>query len=238
MNLRTGPDRAGQDRWLMSYADLVTLLLACFSTAYVASQTPAHADGQRSIAEPATVSETVPAVGAEPIESPSPGSTTIYDVVMSTLAELDPTLDLSLSEDERGVVVTLPASAAFSSGSADLTVEAETFLRQFGAALSGADARLRIEGHTDDVQIESARFRSNWELSTARASAVVEFLIAETPLAPEWLSAAGYGEFHPRVDNDSDAQRARNRRVDVVVMSAAPTGAVAAATPSPKVRHQ
>jgi chemotaxis protein MotB len=90
-------------------------------------------------------------------------------------------------------------------------------LKALAAQLHDTPASLRIEGHTDDMPITGGRFTSNWELSTARASAVVIFLIDEAGFAPERLSAAGYGEYHPRVPNDSPDQRALNRRVDVVV---------------------
>ena len=74
-----------------------------------------------------------------------------------------------------------------------------------------------IEGHTDDVPIHTVRFASNWELSTARATAVVQWLIERGGVEALRLSAAGYGEFHPRVPNESAQARARNRRVDVVI---------------------
>ena len=78
--------------------------------------------------------------------------------------------------------------------------------------------RIRIEGHTDDVPIRTPKYASNWELSTARASAVVAFLITEAKIDPRRLSAAGYGEFHPLNPNDTGPRRARNRRVDVVIL--------------------
>jgi chemotaxis protein MotB len=77
---------------------------------------------------------------------------------------------------------------------------------------------MRIEGHTDNVPIRTAKFRSNWELSTARASTVIAFLIETLAYDPTQLSAAGYGEFHPRAPNDSAENRARNRRVDIVIL--------------------
>ena len=77
---------------------------------------------------------------------------------------------------------------------------------------------LRVEGHTDDVPIQTGRYASNWELSTARATTVVTYLLQDAGLAPERLSAAGYGEFHPRAPNTSPENRARNRRVDVVIL--------------------
>ena len=79
---------------------------------------------------------------------------------------------------------------------------------------------LRIEGHTDNVPISTREFRSNWEPSTARAATVIRFLIERVQFDPRRLSAAGYGEFHPRVANDSSEDRARNRRVDIVILEA------------------
>ena len=81
---------------------------------------------------------------------------------------------------------------------------------------------IRIEGHTDDVPIRTAKFASNWELSTARASAVVAYLAGSGGLAPERLSAAGYGEYHPRVPNDNAENRAKNRRIDIVILEGNP----------------
>ena len=79
---------------------------------------------------------------------------------------------------------------------------------------------MRIEGHTDDTPIRNSRFRSNWELSTARATQVIAYLQNDLGLAATRLSAAGYGEFHPRVPNDSPPARAQNRRVDLVILNA------------------
>ena len=124
---------------------------------------------------------------------------------------------MDLVEDRRGLVISLPESATFASGSATLTREAETFLTRLAEVLRPTTAEMRIEGHTDDVPVAGGRFGSNWELSTARASAVVLYLLANATLAPERLSAAGYGEFHPRAPNATPEQRALNRRVDVVV---------------------
>ncbi len=78
-----------------------------------------------------------------------------------------------------------------------------------------------MEGHSDDVPISTSQFASNWELSTARATRVVEFLVDECGLDPARLAAAGYAEYRPRLPNASAAARARNRRVDIVVLDAA-----------------
>ncbi len=78
---------------------------------------------------------------------------------------------------------------------------------------------MRVEGHTDDVPIHTPRFASNWELSTARATSIVAYFVQNVGIAPARLSAAGYAEFHPRGSNDSAASRARNRRVDIVILN-------------------
>lgn len=219
MSYRPPSGRAGQDRWLISYADLVTLLLACFATAYAASvarsaeasSAPAAAAPVQTIPVPEA-----PAPPREPVaKTPRPS---LRERLAPALADGLDEFDIEIVEDARGLVISLPDSATFSSGRADLTTAAQALLRRMADALRTTDARIRIEGHTDDAAILGGRYRSNWELSTARASAVVVFLITETGFAPGQLSAAGYGEFHPRAANDRPEGRALNRRVDIVVI--------------------
>jgi len=104
-------------------------------------------------------------------------------------------------------------------GSADLSPAARGVLREVADAMQDVDNPVRIEGHTDDVPIHTARFQSNWELSTARATTVIAFFVQERGLSPTRFSAAGYGEFKPRVTNDSQDARAQNRRVDIVILN-------------------
>jgi chemotaxis protein MotB len=122
--------------------------------------------------------------------------------------------------DHRGLVITVRESGSFPVGSADLGDHARALFREIGRSLADLPNSVRLEGHTDDVPIHNGRFSSNWELSTARATAVVAFFVERVGIAPDRLSAAGYGEFHPRVANDSADHRARNRRVDIVVLNA------------------
>jgi chemotaxis protein MotB len=110
----------------------------------------------------------------------------------------------------------LPESATFPMASAEATPAAQGLIDRVAATLGPLDVTVRIEGHTDDTPIRTARYTSNWELSTARASAVVARFIDQR-MDPRRLSAAGYGEFHPRASNGTAAGRASNRRVDVVV---------------------
>jgi chemotaxis protein MotB len=116
-------------------------------------------------------------------------------------------------------VISVREAASFAVGKADLDPEAERLFHEIGVTLAEVPNAVRVEGHTDDVPISTTRFRSNWELSTARATSVVAYFVEHVGLAPDRLSAAGYGEFHPQVSNDSDHARAKNRRVDVVVLN-------------------
>ena len=122
----------------------------------------------------------------------------------------------------------MPENASFSTGSAEATSEARRLIEPVGETLRDVPNGIRIEGHTDDVPIRTAKYDSNWELSTARASAVVALLVERVGLEASRLSAAGYGQYHPLNPNDNDAHRARNRRVDLVILdmpaAAAPSG--------------
>jgi chemotaxis protein MotB len=125
---------------------------------------------------------------------------------------------LEVIRDARGLVVSLPESATFPPASTDVTEGARELIARVAGIVQASGHPMRIEGHTDDVPIRTARFRSNWELSTARAATVIAFLIETLEYDPTQLSAAGYGEFHPRAENDSPENRARNRRVDIVIL--------------------
>jgi outer membrane protein OmpA-like peptidoglycan-associated protein len=106
----------------------------------------------------------------------------------------------------------------FESGSAEMKSTSQAAFDQIAAMLRQRDYRLRIEGHTDDVPIHTARFSSNWELSTSRATEIVRLLIVRDGFAPDRLSAAGYAEYHPIASNDTAEGREMNRRVDIVIL--------------------
>jgi len=124
---------------------------------------------------------------------------------------------IELIRDTRGLVVSMPDDAAFPVGSASANGETRRLIERVGDTLRTVPNAIRIEGHTDDVPIKTTRYESNWELSTARASAVVALLIG-VGIDADRLSAAGYGQYHPLNPNDTPAHRARNRRVDLVIL--------------------
>jgi len=212
----------------VSYADLVTLLFAFFTTLYAASvvdATSAFADGG---AKPASTGAAPGSAAGSAVEADTSGIggvTAGDDALLARLsARLEDDLRLERADivrDGRGLVVSLPETATFNVGSADVTSEARPLIARVVNELNDRPYALRIEGHTDDVPIRTERYPSNWELSTARAGAVVAYLINDLGFPADRLSAAGYGEFHPRAANDSTANRARNRRIDIVVLEVA-----------------
>jgi chemotaxis protein MotB len=226
--------RAGRDRWLVSYADLVTLLLALFTTLYAASTLDARkldpiaasfrdaVDARPVVAAPAS-SEAAKPVIVPPVEIVA-RLKAFEDLKVRLAHELEDAVRqqrLEIAIDGRGLVLSLPEEATFPVGTADVTPAARELITRLADKVAPLPNLIRVEGHTDDVPIRTPRFASNWELSTARASAVVALLIGSVGIDPARLSAAGYGEFHPRVPNSSADNRARNRRIDLVVMEAA-----------------
>jgi chemotaxis protein MotB len=218
----------GHDRWLLSYADFVTLLFALFVTMYAVSTVdtsklaPAASsistafDGEKREAVATPVTELGIIVPPAP-----PRLDRVRDELARALADAISSGRLELIEDARGLVVSLPERATFAPASTEMTAAALELVARVAAAVKPFDRPLRIEGHTDNVPISTREFRSNWELSTARASTVIRFLIERVEFDPRRLSAAGYGEFHPRVANDTPENRARNRRIDIVILEAA-----------------
>lgn len=217
----------GQDRWLLSYADFVTLLFALFVTMYAVSTVDADKlapaassmrsafDGEKRQTGPVPL----PDLGAIVAQAPRPTDRVRVELAR-VLADAIAAGRLELIEDARGLVVSLPERATFAPASTEMTPNALELIARVAAAVQPFDRPLRIEGHTDNVPIHTREFHSNWELSTARAATVIRFLIERVAFDPRRLSAAGYGEFHPRVTNDSPENRARNRRVDIVILEA------------------
>ena len=232
--------RSGHDRWLVSYADLVTLLLALFTTLYAASTLDARKAEPiaRSFREAvdARPGAVPPDTSGADLHGPRTAKPAIVppvalvarleafeDLKVRLAHELEDAVQqqrLEIAIDGRGLVLSLPEEATFPVGTADVTPAARELITRLADKVASLPNLIRVEGHTDDVPIRTPRFASNWELSTARASAVVALLIGGVGIDPARLSAAGYGEFHPRVPNSSAENRARNRRIDLVVMEA------------------
>ena len=125
---------------------------------------------------------------------------------------------VELSLEDRGLVMRFKDVVLFDIGSDALKEAPKEMLKKLSVILEKVPLPIRIEGHTDNVPINNARFPSNWELSVARAVKVVRFLIEEGSLDSERLSALGYGEYRPIESNATPEGRNRNRRVDIIVL--------------------
>jgi chemotaxis protein MotB len=123
--------------------------------------------------------------------------------------------------EPRGMIISLGENGVFDSGSDQIKPEGKVLLDTIATSLANIGNLIRIEGHTDNVPIRNSRFPSNWELSAARATGVLTYLIAKFGLSPEALAVAGYGEYRPAATNDTEEGKARNRRVDIVVLNPA-----------------
>lgn len=121
---------------------------------------------------------------------------------------------VEVSRTERGLSIRIESRALFDLGRAEVREEAKPVLDEVAGALASLPHPVRIEGHTDDVPLTSGRFPSNWELSAARAAAVLRHLEGRG-VDPRRLSAVGYGEWRPVVENDTEAHRQQNRRVEI-----------------------
>lgn len=232
-------DHPNHERWLVSYADFITLMFAFFTTLYAISTVDAKklnamVESTQEAFEPkgAAAGGRI-LVGKQPTPKLSMGAgpggevglADLQKQITERLAGEIAEKRVEIERDRRGLVISIREAGSFSVGSADLTGDAQSLLRELGSVLAGISNQVRVEGHTDDVPIHTARFGSNWELSTTRATNVIAFLLDHASVLPEHVSAAGYAEHHPRVANSSTANRTRNRRVDLIILNPSTEGA-------------
>lgn len=152
------------------------------------------------------------------IEAETTRRNEIYAQFVNRLKTMIDGGQLTVSIEQGRIVINLPNNVLFKSGSANLNPESTEAITPIAAAMSQfSDRRFQIEGHTDNNPINTARFPSNWELSTARALAVVH-LLTNLGVTPENISAAGFGEFHPRAANENDEGRELNRRIEIIML--------------------
>jgi chemotaxis protein MotB len=144
-------------------------------------------------------------------------ATVLRDVALK-LKPLTDTAEVRVELRDGQVMVGLPSDGLFDAGRAELGAGGKSALRKVAKALrSLGDRQFQVAGHTDSVPLHNARFASNWELSAARAMAVLQFFVEEG-IAPQMLSAAGYGQFSPVAPNEAAVDRAKNRRIEIKVV--------------------
>lgn len=214
------------ERWLLTYADLITLLLAFFIVMYSMSQVDNKKFGKVSEALN-TILRGGTSVLRQQIEQDKTGHgllrlgnlRLVQQKVEERFRQLGRQEELQTEVTERGLVIHILESTLFDVGSAELKMRAMEVLDLVAEQVKDRPNHIRVEGHTDDRPIQTAIFPSNWELSSARATSVVRYLSDNHGIAPDRISALGYGEFRPVKPNNSVENRAKNRRVDVVVLT-------------------
>lgn len=226
------PHAENHERWIVSYADMLTLLFALFVVLYATSDAnPQKLQAVKySIDQAFSVGVLQGSNGASPVFETGGGLTPSIDEIKAKKFEgLAKTLGsfsklnglenkITVRNDVDSITISLADNLLFNSGSADLKPGAQDVLTQVAGALVGLPNDLRIEGHTDNVPVNGSDFATNWELSGARASRVLRFLEAAGPLDHTRISFAGYAETRPVADNGTAEGRALNRRADIVIV--------------------
>jgi chemotaxis protein MotB len=246
MSRRVHKSHVSHERWLVSYADFITLMFAFFVVLYAS----ANANQKKQAQVAASIDAAFRALGifsgsvrkpsrengpagtdkpvmpmnivmGEDVLTPAP----VRDDLNRIRRELTQTLSnqvaghtVSIQMGHDGLVISLREAGFFASASAAPKPDTLLVLRQIAASLASTPYDLRIEGHTDNIPIHTSEFDSNWELSTARAMSIARIFLDHRLIPPDHISTAGYAEFHPVASNDTSEGRAENRRVDLVVM--------------------
>ena len=223
-------DAKGGAGWLTTFNDLVTLLMVFFVLLFTMSSIDTKALKQFQVSlmkglgvlnkgegSPIGIIESFSNKGMEKGsirgQMTMEGSESIADY----MKDLESLKGVDVRFREKDLIISLDGSALFKSGMDKIDPEAFPVLKKLFKIINVASCPVRVEGHTDNVPIFTEKFESNWELSTGRAVNVVKHFIDEGNVAPQRLSAVGYGESKPLVPNDTPAHRARNRRVEIVL---------------------
>ena len=242
-----GHDGGGRERWLVTYADMLTLLLALFIILYSISkadvqrfkkfqegmQQAFHVDVLQGRDAPALESSgAIVAQDASTTVAPEPQPTTVPNTpfyndtataqqlrqVFQGLVPPGARGNIVVQRRSDGILISMYGVLLFDSDQTDLLPAGRQILTKVADSIAPLPYDIRVEGHTDSIQPHGGPYPTNWELSTARALVVTHFLIDSAGISPRRLSAAGYAEFQPVASNATREGRQRNRRVDLVLL--------------------
>lgn len=225
-------EHENHERWLVSYADFITLLFAFFVVMYSVSSVN---EGKfrvlsdslvNSFANNKPVGElslvTLPIQKSTPIqvkeEQKSTENSRSYLKVANAITAAKVPQGVKITSTERGLNIRIKDEALFSSGSASINPQIREFIDLIAGLVKDLPNPIAVEGHTDNQPIRSAVFPSNWDLSTARANTLVRYLIEHQQLAAHRFSSTGYAGTRPIESNDTLEGRASNRRVELIVL--------------------
>jgi chemotaxis protein MotB len=240
MRRKRNPEHANHERWLVSYADFITLLFAFFVMMYATSnknvqQAERISKAFREAAEQGRISHAL----AKLLKEERPASTSLPSPpsepsgkenagmeLMPSLRQLNETLKkeidagrLELRMEKRGLIISLREATFFPSGGDILEPSTRPTLEVIAVEIRKHPNPIRLEGHTDSIPIHTFRFRSNWDLSAARGIAMLELFAEEFSVDRNRMAIAGFADTAPVASNDTADGRARNRRVDIVVLN-------------------
>lgn len=217
------------ERWLLTYSDLITLLMVFFVIMYSMSSVNVKKYGQLASSLGSAMGGGGNLIGNGNGVSKSPGVQIVEgeEKRLETLkTNIDEYIeknglanDVTTQVEEKGVIVRLKNSIIFESGSAQLKDNSKNEIIEIGKLLKQMGNYIRVEGHTDSIPIHKAEFSSNWQLSAIRAANVAEMLINGSGISSDKIVAIGYGENRPIASNLTLEGRAQNRRVDIIIVS-------------------
>lgn len=237
-------EHENHDRWLVSYADFITLLFAFFVVMYALSslnegkyrvlsnslvtafRTPESNGGGPMIMSNPQLTSLRPSLRPKTTnqqlrEAQAERMKNIAREITQVMSPFSAQGQVAVIETERGVTVEINDSLLFSPGRAELAPEAERAIRGVGSVFAASEFPVTIEGHTDNIPISTALFPSNWELSAVRATTVLRIMMS-SGVTPDRLTAIGYGDQRPVAGNETPEGRARNRRVAIQLEAAIP----------------
>lgn len=237
-------EHENHERWLVSYADFITLLFAFFTVLYATSPKDVKKQQEIEASVKAAFQQMIDMGGVigggpfrsfeklgSPIEPPfllfprknMPPTEMADSLLRAINAELEKEnvnrTMISLRHDSKGVRLSLSANELFAPGSAQLNPDAVATVDQFANILMRTNRHLVIEGHTDDQAIKGSGNLSNWELSANRATTIVRYLIARHKFSPGRLTAVAMADQRPLAPNNSEVNRAKNRRIEIVILT-------------------
>lgn len=229
---RKKQEEGGGGGWITTFSDLMSLLLTFFILLFsMSSISDEKFSSATSSIQGALVGEAggdsvldgsgITNEDGESIDSTSDiplEVTQMYEEATKIIEEEGVSEEISVSSDQDGVYLDIQESILFGSGDANISAVGRETLNSLVELLHFSENDIIVEGFTDNVPIKSSRYPSNWELSTGRAMAVVRYLAEEKDIDPARLSGRGYGEFNPVAPNDTSENRAKNRRVNIVLV--------------------
>ena len=233
--------KENSERWLLTYSDLITLLMIFFVIMYSMSNVDSEKYDSLATSLNTSLSPSFSIVsgnGNNYIGSGITGnngnsqllSNSSLDKVLSPTQEIEQQLEnylethdltsqVNLHIEPQGLILSLNENVFFESGQAEIQPDYKKNLLEISEILNTFDNNVVIEGHTDNVPIHNSQFKSNWELAAVRATNVVHLLIEEGHMTPSKLAATSYGEYRPIASNDTPEGRSKNRRIDIVLLS-------------------